>query len=135
MWKNIVFFHVCWYSQSAADTSLAFGATRATRATRAIFPFFQEKFYIYANSFIILYFSGSEISILYNGNNYFVFKIKTASTAFLVYNDPNIMTLDVMNKLWWRNHSRYLIKFYNFAIKQNRLAETFYKISLFDDTF
>ena len=129
MWKNIVFFHVCWYSQSAADTSLAFGATRA------IFPFFQEKFHIYANPFIILYFSGSEISSLYNGNNYFVFKIKTASTAFLVYNDPNIMTLDVMNKLWWRNHSRYLIKFYNFAIKQNHLAETFYKISLFDDTF
>ena len=28
-WKNIVFFHVCWYSQSAADTSLAFGATRS----------------------------------------------------------------------------------------------------------
>ena len=29
MWKNIVFFHVCWYSQSAAGTSLAFGATRS----------------------------------------------------------------------------------------------------------
>ena len=28
-WKNIVFFHVCWYSQSAAGTSLAFGATRS----------------------------------------------------------------------------------------------------------
>ena len=28
-WKNIVFFHVCWYSQSAAYTSLAFGATRS----------------------------------------------------------------------------------------------------------
>ena len=28
-WKNIVFFHVRWYSQSAADTSLAFGATRS----------------------------------------------------------------------------------------------------------
>ena len=27
--KNIVFFHVCWYSQSAADTPLAFGATRS----------------------------------------------------------------------------------------------------------
>ena len=27
--KNIVFFHVCRYSQSAADTSLAFGATRS----------------------------------------------------------------------------------------------------------
>ena len=25
-WKNIVFFHVCWYNQSAAYTSLAFGA-------------------------------------------------------------------------------------------------------------
>ena len=29
MWKNIVFFHVCWYSQSAADTSLTFNATRS----------------------------------------------------------------------------------------------------------
>ena len=26
-WKIIVFFHVCWYSQSAAYTSLTFGAT------------------------------------------------------------------------------------------------------------
>ena len=28
-WKIIIFFHVCWYSQSAAYTSLAFGATRS----------------------------------------------------------------------------------------------------------
>ena len=28
-WKNIVFFHVCWYGQSTAFTSLAFGATRS----------------------------------------------------------------------------------------------------------
>ena len=27
--KRSYFFHVCWYSQSAADTSLAFGATRS----------------------------------------------------------------------------------------------------------
>ena len=27
--KNIVFFHVCWYSRSAAYTSLTFGATRS----------------------------------------------------------------------------------------------------------
>ena len=27
--KLSYFFHVCWYSQSAADTSLAFGATRS----------------------------------------------------------------------------------------------------------
>ena len=27
--KNFVFFHVCWYSQPAADTSPAFGATRS----------------------------------------------------------------------------------------------------------
>ena len=27
--KNIVFFHVCWLSQSAAYTSLAFGSTRS----------------------------------------------------------------------------------------------------------
>ena len=26
--KKFVFFHVCWYGQSAADTPLAFGATR-----------------------------------------------------------------------------------------------------------
>ena len=29
--KRSYFFHVCWYSQSAADTSLAFGATRSGR--------------------------------------------------------------------------------------------------------
>ena len=27
--KNIIFFHVCWYSQSAADMSLAFGTTQS----------------------------------------------------------------------------------------------------------
>ena len=28
-WKNFILFYVCWYSQSAVDTSLAFGAPRS----------------------------------------------------------------------------------------------------------